>query len=228
MNTTLTIYLVRHAQSQNNALPESQRVSDPPITELGQSQAEKLSNRLQVIPQGEGPEVILCSPFLRTMQTIQPAARKLSKTPVIWSQLFEAGGCYEGYEPGQLTAKSGMTHSEISEIFPEFDIPDDIDEQGWYRGGGFEEWHQASARAKEQAARLFDEHFGKHQSVLCMIHGDLIKLLLSHYCPGNTVYSQTDVANTSFTTLLFSQEHTHPTVLSHNDTSHLDTDEVSH
>ena len=36
----MELYLIRHAQSQNNALPEEQRVEDPGLTELGNQQAD--------------------------------------------------------------------------------------------------------------------------------------------------------------------------------------------
>ena len=31
----MELYLIRHAQSQNNVKPEEHRVEDPPLTELG-------------------------------------------------------------------------------------------------------------------------------------------------------------------------------------------------
>lgn len=228
MNTSLTIYLVRHAQSHNNAQPDAQRVSDPAITKLGQLQAAKLASRVKDEFSNDTLDGVLCSPFLRTLQTIQPAVQELPIKPRIWTQLFEAGGCYDGHEPGRLKAKSGMTRSEIAAKFPEFSIPEDIDEKGWYRSKGFEQWHEASLRAKQQAARLVDEHFGHRKSVLCMIHGDLIALLLSHFHPGNPVLSETNVTNTSITALRFDQRDAPPVVLSHNDTSHLQASEISY
>ena len=37
------LYLVRHGESANNALPNHQRVADPSLTELGQKQAHNLA-----------------------------------------------------------------------------------------------------------------------------------------------------------------------------------------
>jgi 2,3-bisphosphoglycerate-dependent phosphoglycerate mutase len=39
----MQLYLIRHAESTNNAKPPRQRVEDPPITELGESQATHLA-----------------------------------------------------------------------------------------------------------------------------------------------------------------------------------------
>ncbi len=229
MSASLTLYLVRHAESQNNALPEHQRVSDPPLTDLGLQQAEKLGARLHRESQnGSTPEVILTSPFLRTMKTIHPASTRLSQSPVIWSNLYEAGGCYEGHIPGQTSGKPGMTRSDISEQFPGYVIPDDIDENGWYRHDDFEPWQAASKRAKDLSIQLLDTFAGKSNPVLCMIHGDLIRLLLSHFCPADSMLSNTDVANTSVTCLQFNADApSAPDVLMHNNTDHLKPQEIS-
>ena len=44
----MDLYIIRHGQSTNNVIEEvpgyeSQRVSDPPLTELGKQQAEKVA-----------------------------------------------------------------------------------------------------------------------------------------------------------------------------------------
>lgn len=229
MSTPLTLFLVRHAQSQNNALPEHQRVSDPALTALGQQQAIKLSDRLHEESTAyDAPEIILTSPFLRTLQTIHPSAKRLEHQPVIWSNLYEAGGCYDGHEPGKTIGRPGMNRTQIEAQFPGFVIPQEIDENGWYREGDFEPWEAASARAKAVSLQLLESFSGSQTSVLCMIHGDLIRLLLSHFCNNEPVLSSTNVANTSVTCLRFDPDNAHsPAVLMHNNTDHLNTDEIS-
>ena len=54
------LYLVRHAQSTNNANPEPKRIPDPPLTELGTQQAQALSTYVPNIQ----PTHLLTSPFL--------------------------------------------------------------------------------------------------------------------------------------------------------------------
>jgi len=46
MDKIFNLYLVRHGESYNNAVPMAQRVCDPPLTELGQKQAAKLAERI--------------------------------------------------------------------------------------------------------------------------------------------------------------------------------------
>ena len=229
MTQSLTLTLIRHAESQNNARPEHQRVSDPALTELGFRQAEKLGNRLHSESEsGQSHDLILTSPFLRTMQTIYPSAKKLAHYPVIRSNLFEAGGCYEGHEPGKTTGMPGMTRSQIAEQFPRYTIPDDIDENGWYPNDDFEPWHVASQRAKKITVELIEEFAGHHERVACMIHGDLIRLLLSHFCPGDATLEDTSVANTSVTVLRIEPNSSNaPTVLMHDNTDHLNDSERS-
>lgn len=74
MNATqFTLYLVRHAQSTNNAQPESQRIPDPPLTDLGEQQAQALALAIDQL----SPDHLFSSPFLRTLQTTAPVAQAL-------------------------------------------------------------------------------------------------------------------------------------------------------
>jgi 2,3-bisphosphoglycerate-dependent phosphoglycerate mutase len=229
MNKPLTLYLVRHAESHNNARPESQRVSDPALTELGLHQAAKLGDRLsREVRESEQPSVILCSPFLRTLQTIQPTAQRVTSQPTVRTNLFEAGGCYEGHMPGDRQASPGLSRAAMETQFPGFILPPDVDHNGWYTLDGFEDCAAASARAKQLTTQLIDEFYGTHATVHCMIHGDLIRLLLSHFCTGNATLSDTNVSNTSVTCLRFENRNQPPEVLLHDDASHLDAAEISH
>ena len=47
----MQLYIIRHAQSYNNALTDwTERVSDPPLTELGEQQADLLAAYLASTP----------------------------------------------------------------------------------------------------------------------------------------------------------------------------------
>lgn len=54
--------LVRHGQSQNNALPDNQRVCDPDLTELGRQQADRTAK-------------YLCRSVLRIFMAVHSCAR---------------------------------------------------------------------------------------------------------------------------------------------------------
>ena len=230
MDYSFLLYLVRHGESANNALPDKQRVNDPSLTDLGFSQAEKLGQRFQQhVAAGNKIDLILTSPFLRTMQTIRPTAKALAMNPEIRSQIYEAGGCFDGYPPEDLIGMPGMTHQEISQQFPEMLIPTDIDHNGWYRSQPVENWDQAEARAKEQAIILKDEFIGSGKAVICTVHADLIGLMMREFYKHDLTMSEHTVSNTSVTALGFhSDKPDRPEVIHFNDASHLAAHEISH
>ncbi|KAK8858057.1 hypothetical protein M9Y10_013157 [Tritrichomonas musculus] len=74
---TKRIILVRHAQSDSNAggvaLTDFSQI---PITAKGKEQAQNFASNFN-----EKPDLIICSPFLRTQQTSQPFRNKYSDVP---------------------------------------------------------------------------------------------------------------------------------------------------
>lgn len=64
------IYLIRHAQSHPSTSLDH---SEWPLSIVGQTQAEKLSDPLEHL----GIEILLSSPFVRCVQTVQPFASKV-------------------------------------------------------------------------------------------------------------------------------------------------------
>ncbi|MGF6148293.1 bifunctional RNase H/acid phosphatase [Kingella potus] len=69
------IYLIRHAQSEANAMPAhggtvNRRNADIPITALGQTQAGNLARWLA--EHTPAPDAVFVSPYLRTHQTAAP------------------------------------------------------------------------------------------------------------------------------------------------------------
>ena len=121
----MRLYLIRHAESQNNALPESQRVEDPGITELGYRQARHLAERVS----GLGLTKLFTSPFLRTLQTTSPIYEATRLTPNVRVALHEEGGCYSGYTPENMAGRPGMGRSDIEREFPGFIVSAGIG--GW-------------------------------------------------------------------------------------------------
>jgi len=96
------LHLVRHGESANNASPENQRVADPALTTLGEKQARQFGSHHASI---DRLDHVLASPFRRTLQTAQP----LLNARNIWPDIYEVGGCFEGYEPDKLSGEPGMS-----------------------------------------------------------------------------------------------------------------------
>jgi 2,3-bisphosphoglycerate-dependent phosphoglycerate mutase len=77
------LYLVRHGQSQGNVARDAadeaglheigidMRDVDVPLSDLGLQQAEAAGRWFAGLPEGERPEVILCSPYVRARQTAE-------------------------------------------------------------------------------------------------------------------------------------------------------------
>lgn len=217
------LYLVRHGESANNALPDHQRVSDPALTELGQKQAQQLAQHYAEI---DRIDHILVSPFRRTLQTAQPLIKTRGDRAKIWTDLYEVGGCYSGFEPGKLLGQPGMTDAEIRYEFPEYDIPPSIDAQGWYKSRPFETWQMAIPRARSQAHKLRTTFANGDNVVFCFIHADFKQLLLQHLLPEQTEYHGGGIVNSSVTHLHFDDED--GSVIDYCNTDHLSDADISY
>ncbi len=126
------VYLIRHAQSENNVLTEdimSRRKVDPDLTKLGYQQrgilAEFLSSADYDIKD------LYASPMYRSLLTAQPLGDALDIKPKIWLDLHEKGGMFQ-HRNGRTSGFHGMTRAAIKEAFPSFTAPDEISEKGWY------------------------------------------------------------------------------------------------
>lgn len=169
------LYLVRHAQSANNAKPEHERVEDPGLTEIGYRQADHLA---RAITQLELDRVIT-SPFRRTLETTAAIAKVNSIDPEIWVDLHEQGGCYAGHNDATVVGRPGMTRSEIARHFPRYQLPPDIDEQGWWRSRPYESFDNAIARAQRLLNRAQTELPGNVQRIAFIMHADFKMLIMA-------------------------------------------------
>ncbi len=174
MNTS--ILLIRHAQSANNALPESQRVPDPGLTELGQQQAKHLAAGIERYPVSH----LYCSPFRRSLDTVRPCSESLKLPVTVQSDIYEQGGCYSGHIRGQLRGAPGMNRAELQTSYPGWEICDTIGADGWNHGREYETEQQAQQRAQSVANRLTEiwlQEFPGELAAL-VIHADFKRILL--------------------------------------------------
>ena len=88
----MELYLIRHAQSLNNALSSQDRVEDPPLTEIGQRQCDHLAKWIPSLKLTR----LVTSPFLRTLQTADHIGRSVRLAPEVRIELHEQGGCVSG------------------------------------------------------------------------------------------------------------------------------------
>lgn len=100
------LYLVRHAESTWNAEGRVQGQADPPLSERGLAQAERLAERFR----GEPIDALYSSPLERARQTAERIAEATALETQIDDRLKE-------HNMGLFT---GLVWREIVEQFPEF------------------------------------------------------------------------------------------------------------
>ena len=231
----MELYLIRHGQSQNNALEDtSARTHDPALTELGQQQAALLAahladganrdpwvdhttgySRLEDTPTF-GITQLFVSPMRRALQTAKPIAEALGLQPEIWTSIHENGGIYLE-QNGLFTGYPGMSSAEIAEEFPGYLIPDSITDEGWYDlRKGHEPLGEAFARAVSVAFEL--RHRAEqvmagenpHRRIALVSHGTYIDMLLKalfNMVPARQMYFMH--YNTGFTRIDFLETERH-------------------
>ena len=223
----MRLYLVRHAQSVNNANVDrlNQRQADPPLTELGHQQAERLAAYLQAATEpdrvsdtlawrdGDLSELgyqfdrVITSAMFRALQTTQPLAAALALPVQVWWDVCEQGGIYR-LEGEQAIGLAGLTRAEIQQRFSGYDLPPPITEAGWWQRDR-ETVADAQARAATIAQRLLDlsRDAWANQTVLLVSHGMFSSWLLHALLNGGKAPSDTDALfffyNTSLTRLDF-------------------------
>jgi len=215
------LYLVRHGESANNALPEHQRVADPNLTKLGRKQSLRLASHYSDF---DRIDEVIVSPFRRTLQTAQPLLESRRLRATIWTDIYEVGGCFGGYG-ANISGQPGMTDDEIRSEFPEFDVPADIDKRGWYKSEPFETWDMAIPRARTQAKKLRDRFESTEKVVFCFIHADFKQLLLQHLVPEQSEYHNGGITNSSVTHIHFSDGS--GSVIDYCNTEHLEPSDIS-
>jgi broad specificity phosphatase PhoE len=207
----MQLYIIRHAQSTNNALPNMRdRVCDPTLTDLGFRQAEILAEHLAGAAhpeqkygldaedtavdtvRGYGIERLYCSAMHRAMQTAQPVGRALGLNPEIWLDIHESGGIFLDHRDERgVVGYPGKNRAEILVEFPNYVLPDSITEAGWWDvRNGQEDWPACQARAIRVAHQL-RKWVDSDETIAIVTHGGFIDALLkalTSQLPGNHMF----------------------------------------
>jgi 2,3-bisphosphoglycerate-dependent phosphoglycerate mutase len=213
----MELYLIRHAQSQNNALPEERRVEDPGLTELGHQQAKLLGDW---IPTLELTKVIT-SPFLRALETARRIHESTKLTPHVRTAIHEQGGCCSGYPEVGMVGRPGLNRAEIEQRFPGFQVADEIDGDGWWRCQDYETRTLAQQRAAMVWQRTREEFAHTAERVAYVTHADFKLLFLEHIHPEPLEVP----CNTSITKVMITVEECR--LAGHNGVQHLSADLLS-
>ncbi|MEZ6089781.1 MAG: histidine phosphatase family protein [Pirellulaceae bacterium] len=174
----MQLYLIRHAQSENNSKPEAERIEDPAITELGHRQCDALSKWAASL----SIDFLVTSAFLRTLQTTSYISKATQRPINVWRDLHEVGGCYRGHLPGQEQGAPGMSHQAILDAYPQAVVDPSIGPDGWWASRPYETSSQAMQRATLMLNQLMTQFGQTEQTVVAVIHADfkmcLLKLIL--------------------------------------------------
>ncbi|QPC82844.1 histidine phosphatase family protein [Phototrophicus methaneseepsis] len=146
----MQLYLIRHAQSYNNALEDPRnRVADPDLSDIGFEQARLLgeyaANAVELT--SEWPRTLspwqfthlYVSPMKRTLQTAQPLAKAVGIKPEVWIDIHEHGGIFLANEDGTTTGFGGLSSTEITSTFADYTVPETITDTGWWNPENGEE-----------------------------------------------------------------------------------------
>ena len=198
------LLLIRHAQSENNALGDEFRVPDPDITELGIAQSKKLAFWVAKLV----PTVVYCSPFLRSLETTRWIAEQIGTVPIVRQDIYEQGGCHSGYQPGRRIAQLGMNRETLSRQYVGWHLDERINDKGWYDLDHYETTDEARKRAL-RVRKWYESESELHSSrdrVAMVIHADFKLRLLEAFLEDDAIEEQLgDIANTSITRLSLSK-----------------------
>lgn len=198
----MILYLIRHAQSENNHLenwftrdrnPAGKslvRKSDPSLTEIGFAQADHLARHLATvvdkpdlrdrIPASSGYRIekLFCSPMKRAIQTAHAVAREMNIQPELCMDVFEEGGVWlQDSEIGEKVGKRGMSRSEMTAQFPKLKLAPEVKDDGWWFGS-FETRDEMKLRVARVARQIQQDAEKSNDVVAIVSHGTFIIYLL--------------------------------------------------
>jgi 2,3-bisphosphoglycerate-dependent phosphoglycerate mutase len=172
----MELYIIRHAQSVNNALVDpTDRVCDPPLTKLGHRQVARIAQHLAGEPhpeqdRGRDPEDthahsergygivrLYCSAMRRSLQTATAIGSAIDVQPEIWVDIHESGGIFLEHRDGRnVVGYPGLTRSQIQSEFPGVIVPDSVHDAGWWDPArGEEDWPTCQGRAIRVSKQLW-------------------------------------------------------------------------
>jgi len=170
---------------------EKQRFADAPLSRRGRQQAKKLGDFLlrsylsadTATHQDRfqfndfGFTHVFVSPMIRTMDTIKPFAEQVDLQPTIWEEIHEQGGVWN-IDPsnGQRIGLPGVTPEYIRANYPNYLVPDSLNEDGWW-SRPYEEPEACYKRSGKVLKKLLEEHGDSDHRILLVTHSYFLNCL---------------------------------------------------
>ena len=193
----MQLYLIRHCQSENNALwqrtgSSKGRHEDPDLTEIGHQQAQLLAQYLVTKRSNfsengrdrqnrSGFELthLYCSLMRRSILTGRYISELAELPLVAWTDIHERGGIYQhDHEADERIGLPGLGRRHLLEIHPVLVLPGDLDETGWWNRP-YEDAVAALKRAETVVEELLQRHGGTDARVAFITHGGFFQSLMS-------------------------------------------------
>ena len=193
----MQLYFIRHGQSVNNAgwgELDYKEHPDPALTEIGIQQAQILADFLEMNQPimkyegwdptnryGYGITHLYASLMERAVHTASHTADRL-KIPFEAWDIHESGGIFGRDEEMKLKGLPGKPRLFFETNFPEFSLPDTLDEGGWWRERPFETEEECQLRAKRIWQELLTRHGDRdgqpEQRIAFVSHGGFFMHLM--------------------------------------------------
>ena len=170
-----TLWIVRHGQSAGNLARDkaeaageflidiASRDMDVPLSPLGERQADALGRWFGDLPPGQRPSVVLCSPYVRALQT---ARRVLAAARIDENEL--AMVCDERLREKEFGILDRLTVLGIREKYPEIAEQRKHVGKFYFRPPGGESWCDVILRLRSVIEMITREH--RRERVLVVAH----------------------------------------------------------
>ncbi len=174
--------LIRHGQSENNLIysqtgGEDGRHPDPPLTPLGEKQAEALATEVAAGALSWQITHVYSSLMTRAIQTAAPLVDLLDLPLHAHADLFECGGPYEVHSAGERIAHPGSGRDSLAALTPRVRLPEEATPTGWWPGPVEAEQPAYAARARRVITDLRERH-DDGDAVALVTHGWFTQYLL--------------------------------------------------
>lgn len=154
------MWIARHAESTWNAEERWQGQGDPPLSGLGERQAQALAERLA----SRGVHTLVSSDLARAAQTAEIAGKRLGVAPRFETRLRER----------DVGAWSGLAHAEITKRFPE-ELARMRAGDPELRPGGGESFRELEARVRAAFAEIAAQ--ANAEGIAVITHLGVIRVL---------------------------------------------------
>lgn len=195
----MELYIIRHAESQNNALwtayrnsRDGERKPDPQITEVGHLQAQMLADFL--VEGDPDPELsryahhhdrggfnlthLYASLMVRAIATAGYISERTGLTVHAWPDIHERGGLHTlDPDTDERVGVEGPNRAELLQQFPRLVLPDELGEVGWWNRPP-ESVEESLPRARRVWARLLAQHGRSDDHVAIVTHAGFFQSLL--------------------------------------------------